>query len=51
MAKAERHDARVRRSLLPPLSSDRGQGIKEYNMEFGHQERQKLETKAQMDNI
>ena len=51
MAQAERHDAHVRRSLLSPLSSDRGQGIKEYNMEFGHQERQNLEIKAQLDNM
>ena len=51
MQKAERHDARVRQSLLPPLSSDKGQDIKVYDMEFGSTERRNLEAKAQLDNM
>lgn len=51
MAKAERHDARMRKSLLPPMPHDKGQDIKTYEMEFGHQERRNLEVKAQLDNV
>ncbi len=51
MAKAKLHDAQVRRSLLSPLPFDKGQGIKEYNMEFGSAERRNLESKAQLDNM
>ena len=50
---AQVHDAKVRRQYphLPPMPHDRGQDIKTYNMDFGHQERRSLESKAQLDNM
>jgi len=51
MKQAEAHDRRVRKSLKQPLAHDMGSGIKVYDMEFGHQERKALESKAQLDNI
>ena len=50
---AQVHDAKVRRQLanLPPMPSDRGQGIREYEFDFGYQERKRLERKAQLDNM
>lgn len=48
---AEAHDRRVRRTLKEPLPTDRGQGIKTYNMDFGKTEKQRLESKAQLDNM
>jgi putative FmdB family regulatory protein len=52
MAQAKAHDARVRRNpRLAPLEHDRGQGIKVYESDFGHQERKALESKAQLDNM
>lgn len=50
MAQAKARDARVKRTM-PPLESDRGSGIKVYNTEFGHTERNKLREKAQLDNM
>ena len=51
--KAQLYDVRVRSRLknLPPLKHDRGQGIKMYETDFGHQERKQLERKAQLDNM
>lgn len=52
MAQAEVHDTRVKRHLATtPLSHDKGQDIKVYNTDFGHQERKNLEHKAQLDNM
>ena len=50
---AQVHDAKVRQQLknLPPMPLDRGQGIREYEMDFGYQERKQLERKAQLDNM
>lgn len=50
---AQVHDTKVRKSLkrLPPMPHDRGQGIKVYETDFGHQERRNLERKAQLDNM
>ena len=51
MAQAKAHDARTLRGLKEPLERDKGSGIKEYNMEFGRSERDKLVSKAQLDNM
>jgi hypothetical protein len=52
MAQAEVHDARVKRHLASAsLPHDKGQGIKVYDIDFGHQERKNLERKAQLDNM
>ncbi len=50
---AQVHDTKVRRALRhqPPMPHDRGQGIKEYEFDFGYQERKQLERKAQLDNM
>ena len=34
-----------------PLPHDMGQGIKVYDMEFGHQEREMLNRKSELDNV
>lgn len=46
MTQAKVHDAK-----LPPLKRDLGQGIKQYNMEFGRMERDRLREKSQLDNM
>jgi len=52
MKRAETRDNITRRNIrTPPLPHDRGQGIKTYHAEFGYQERQQLERKAQLDNM
>jgi putative FmdB family regulatory protein len=52
MAQAKSHDARVRRNpKLAPLEHDKGQEIRTYEMEFGKGERDKLRSKAQLDNM
>ena len=51
MAQAKAHDAWVRRNpRLAPLEHDKGQNIKVYESDFGHQERKALASKAQLDN-
>ena len=37
-------------SRREPLPHDMGQGIKVYDMEFGHQERKMLNRKSELDN-
>lgn len=49
-AKAKVQDARTRK-MLPPLPGDRGASTKEYAFEFGKTEMEKLNKKAQLDNI
>lgn len=49
-AKAKVQDARTRK-MLPPLPGDRGASTKEYMFEFGKTEMEKLNKKAQLDNI
>lgn len=55
MAQAEAYDKRVRhglrKAMSKPLDSDRGQGIKMYETEFGRTERDRLREKAQLDNM
>ncbi len=50
--KWKRQDEITRHGMkLEPLEYDRGGGIKKYSMDFGKTERQKLEKKAQLDNV
>ena len=52
MVQAKARDARLERTLnLHSLESDRGEGIKVYNTEFGYSERNRLREKAQLDNM
>jgi hypothetical protein len=51
MARAKARDAITRKRLRAPLEGDMGQDIKVYNMDFGRTERDRLESKAQLDNI
>ena len=48
--KAKVEDVRTRR-MFPPLPGDRGASTKEYAFEFGKAEKEKLEKKAQLDNV
>ena len=50
---AQVHDAKVRRQFAsqPPMSHDKGDGIKVYDTDFGYQERRKLADLARMDDI
>ena len=49
-AKAKVQDARTRK-MLPPIPGDRGMNTREYAFEFGKAEMEKLNKKAQLDNI
>lgn len=52
MAQAKAHDDIVCRAHgIAPLDHDRGKAIRTYQMEFGHDERRTLESKAQLDNM
>jgi putative FmdB family regulatory protein len=50
---AQVHDAKVRRQFAnqPPMPSDRGEGIKVYNSDFGYTERRKLADLARMEDL
>jgi len=50
MVQARQRDAWTRRTLRP-LPHDRGQGIRTYEMDFGHQERTALDRKARLGDI
>ena len=44
-------DATFHPSVSDPIPWDKGKSIKTYDMEFGKTEKNRLESKAQMDNI